>query len=101
MACRLAESAEATCSGLFSTSDGTRRLELRADGSYTKCQFPPWTTVHRHWHSLDRATSYQFNRKNTSLTVLGPQNETKMECAQIIDVSTREALLVARATSGW
>jgi len=97
---RLAESAEATCSGLFSTSDGYRRLQLELVGSYNKCQFPPWTTVHRRWHSLDRRVSYQFNRKNTSLTMFSPDNETRMECAEIVDVSTRETLLVVRATTG-
>ncbi|XP_037092717.1 uncharacterized protein LOC119112602, partial [Pollicipes pollicipes] len=97
---RLAESAEATCSGLFSTRDGTRRLKLLMVGSYNKCQFPPWTTVHRRWHSLDRRTTYQFNKKNTTLTVQGPHNATKIECAELVEVSTRETLLVVRATTG-
>ena len=98
----LAESAEATCSGLFSTSDGSTRLSLRrVAAAVRRCQFPDWTTSHRRWHSLDRRTTYQFNRNGSSLEVTGAQQETHLECDHIVSESSRRALLVVRSTTGW
>ena len=98
----LAESAEATCSGLFSTSDGSTRLSLRrVVTTYNKCRFPIWATSHRRWHSLDRRMTYQFNRNSTSLAVTGEEQETRLECDQIVSESSRRALLVVRSTTGW
>lgn len=98
---RLAESAEATCSGLFSTSDGSTRLSLqRRAPAYSRCSFPGWATSHRRWHSLDRRTTYQFNRNSTALSVTGVGEETRLECAKIVTESSRRALLVVRSTTG-
>ena len=98
----LAESAEATCSGLSSTADGNTRLMLRQIVTrYSRCRFPIWATTHRRWHSLDRRTMYQFNRNSTSLTVLGGAEETRLECNHVVTQSPRRALLVVRSTTGW
>ena len=99
----LAESAEATCSGLFSTSDGSTRLSLRRDAEVRpRCRFPTWATAHRRWHTLDRRSTYQFNRNSTTLVVTGEtEEETHLECDQIVSESSRRALLVVRSTTGW
>ncbi|XP_043239515.1 uncharacterized protein LOC122390532 [Amphibalanus amphitrite] len=97
----LAESAEATCSGLFSTSDGSTRLSLRrAPAARSRCRLPLWASGHRRWHSLDRATSYQFNRNGTGLVVTGADQETHLECDRVVSEGARRALFVVRSTTG-
>lgn len=64
---RVAISADASCLGIPSPTDGSKVMKLtRADVSHTRCKFPPWVVQHRHWYSLDKARQYNFSHTNSS-----------------------------------
>ena len=67
----LSESAEATCSGMFSPHDGSTRLKLRRiDTPHSTCRFPSWATISRRQSGSGAATpALAFSGQDDDLPV--------------------------------
>ncbi|XP_049809104.1 uncharacterized protein LOC126252274, partial [Schistocerca nitens] len=68
----VAQSGDATCSGLLSASEGSRTMRLTNTGGdrgalTSRCEFPVWVTEQPQWLSLDHARSYRFSARNGTL----------------------------------
>ncbi|XP_049958110.1 uncharacterized protein LOC126474674 [Schistocerca serialis cubense] len=69
----VAQSGDATCSGLLSASEGSRTMRLTNTGGdrgawTSRCEFPVWVTEQPQWLSLDHARSYRFSARNAAAT---------------------------------
>ncbi|XP_018562626.1 uncharacterized protein LOC108904516 [Anoplophora glabripennis] len=68
----VAESADATCTGLDATAlEGSRTMKLTTvDDQHKRCKFPVWITDHHTWLSLDHHKTYKFSQRNATLKIL-------------------------------
>lgn len=74
---RLAQSGDATCSGLENTEFGSRIMTLKRFGPAERCDFPKWFKEPKHWHSLNGELSYNVHQKYVSaLTFYCPDEFT-------------------------
>ncbi|BES94592.1 Hypothetical protein NTJ_07401 [Nesidiocoris tenuis] len=84
----VAQSGEATCSGMVSPVEGSRTFKLTRVTAHNRCKFPQWVTQHTHWRSLDYSHSFHFSHKNASLRITSrtgdSKTEIKLACHQII-----------------
>ncbi|XP_047111839.1 uncharacterized protein LOC124788613 [Schistocerca piceifrons] len=81
----VAQSGDATCSGLLSASEGSRTMRLTNSGDRgawtSRCEFPAWVTEQPQWLSLDHARSYRFSARNGTLRVWsGEALEKRLVC---------------------
>lgn len=60
---RLAQSGDATCSGLDNSDYGSRIMTLKRSGTAERCDFPKWFKEPKHWHSLNGELSYSVHQK--------------------------------------
>jgi hypothetical protein len=60
---RLAQSGDATCSGLENSEYGSRIMTLKRFGPAERCDFPKWFKEPKHWHSLNGELSYSVHQK--------------------------------------
>lgn len=60
---RLAQSGDATCSGLENSEFGSRIMTLKRFGQAERCDFPKWFKEPKHWHSLNGELSYNVHQK--------------------------------------
>jgi hypothetical protein len=60
---RLAQSGDATCSGLENSEFGSRIMTLKRFGQSERCDFPKWFKEPKHWHSLNGELSYNVHQK--------------------------------------
>lgn len=60
---RLAQSGDATCSGLENSDYGSRIMTLKRFGPAERCDFPKWFKEPKHWHSLNGELSYNVHQK--------------------------------------
>lgn len=60
---RLAQSGDATCSGLENSEYGSRIMTLKRFGPAERCDFPKWFKEPKHWHSLNGELSYNVHQK--------------------------------------
>lgn len=60
---RLAQSGDATCSGLDNSDYGSRIMTLKKSGTAERCDFPKWFKEPKHWHSLNGELSYNVHQK--------------------------------------
>lgn len=60
---RLAQSGDATCSGLDNSDYGSRIMTLKRSGTAERCDFPKWFKEPKHWHSLNGELSYNVHQK--------------------------------------
>lgn len=63
---RLAQSGDATCSGLENSEYGSRIMTLKRFGPAERCDFPKWFKEPKHWHSLNGELSYNVHQKYVS-----------------------------------
>ncbi|KAL1139757.1 hypothetical protein AAG570_006734 [Ranatra chinensis] len=99
----VAQSGEATCSGMTSALEGSRVIRLtRVETQHTRCKFPSWVTQHYHWHSLDFRHNYHFSHRNASLRISSGTNEveTKLVCHTVVSENSHLAKLVVHVVSG-
>ncbi|XKL68948.1 hypothetical protein PGB90_006717 [Kerria lacca] len=66
---RIAQSGDATCTGLFSPTEGSRTMILKRTPHNYKCRFPTWMTKKKQWHTLDYSYSYTFIQHNSTLRI--------------------------------
>lgn len=67
----IAQSGDATCSGLQNAFEGSRTMKLTSvDLQHTRCKFPIWVTEHHTWLSLDHRRTYRFSQRNATLKIL-------------------------------
>ncbi|XP_065204346.1 uncharacterized protein LOC135834409 [Planococcus citri] len=66
---RIAQSGDATCTGLFSPAEGSRTMILKRTPLNFKCKFPTWMTKKKQWHTLDYSYSYTFIQHNSTLKI--------------------------------
>ncbi|KAH1011634.1 hypothetical protein HUJ04_000962 [Dendroctonus ponderosae] len=67
----IAQSGDATCSGLQSPTEGSRTMKLTiVDDQHKRCRFPEWITTHHTWVSLDHHKTFKFAQKNATLKIL-------------------------------
>lgn len=100
---RVAQSGDATCNGIQSSTDGSKMMRLtRIESQHEKCKFPSWVLAHHHWRSLDYAHNYHFSRKNAALRVSSEQGdiETRLVCHKVVSNSSSQVTLVAHVTTG-
>jgi len=68
---KMAESDSATCSGLWSTSEGYRVFEMqRVSGSGSRCVYPDWLSRHHSWRSLDATLALNIHTGGRSLKLV-------------------------------
>lgn len=67
---RLAQSGDATCSGLENSEYGSRIMTLKRFGPAERCDFPKWFKEPKHWHSLNGELSYNVHQKYVSCFVV-------------------------------
>jgi hypothetical protein len=60
---RLAQSGDATCTGLENSEFGARVMTLKRFGPAERCDFPKWFKEPKHWHSLNGEMSYNVHQK--------------------------------------
>ncbi|XP_077284440.1 uncharacterized protein LOC143909988 [Arctopsyche grandis] len=84
----IAQSGDATCNGLVSTTEGGKMLKLTTvDNHHNRCRFPSWITEHHTWHSLDHSRTYHFSLRNATLKISndnGSGNEMRLVCHSIL-----------------
>ncbi|KAI9551902.1 hypothetical protein GHT06_022237 [Daphnia sinensis] len=62
----LAQSGDATCSGLTSPTEGSRTLKLtKAEADGRKCHYPSWFLAHNRWQTLDGRWAYTLHKNST------------------------------------
>ncbi|XP_046631186.1 uncharacterized protein LOC124311002 [Daphnia pulicaria] len=62
----LAQSGDATCSGLTSPTEGSRTLKLtKAEADGRKCHYPSWFLAHNRWQTLDGRWTYALHKNST------------------------------------
>lgn len=67
----IAQSGDATCSGLQNAFEGSRTMKLTSvDLQHTRCKFPSWVTDHHTWLGLDHRRTYRFSQRNATLKIL-------------------------------
>jgi hypothetical protein len=66
---RLAQSGDATCTGLENSEFGSRIMTLKRFGQSERCDFPKWFKEPKHWHSLNGELSYNVHQKYVSLSL--------------------------------
>lgn len=112
---QVAQSGDASCSGILSPTEGSRTIKLSrtAEGSHhhrsgAECRFPGWLTEKHVWHTLDHSRSYHFNPHNTTFRVTSKQgspnaNHQKTEMKAVChskDVSSTQATFVVHVVIG-
>ncbi|XP_046980658.1 uncharacterized protein LOC124545759 [Schistocerca americana] len=103
----VAQSGDATCSGLLSATEGSRTMSLtKVENRHTQCRFPSWVTDHHNWYTLDMKQSYHFSHKNATLRITDDSaHEVRIVCHSVeksppgVDAG-QQATLVAHITSG-
>lgn len=73
---RIAQSGDATCTGLFSPIEGSRTMILKRTPHNFKCKFPWWMTKKKQWHTLDYNYSYTFIQHNSTLRITNTTKST-------------------------
>jgi len=59
---KMAESAAATCKGLWSPAEGYKVFDMeRVVGSGERCVFPRWFTAHHTWTAIDSTSTIHIN----------------------------------------
>ncbi|XP_060533558.1 uncharacterized protein LOC132706308 isoform X2 [Cylas formicarius] len=67
----VAQSGDATCSGVQSATEGSRTMKLTiVDDQHKRCKFPVWITDHHTWLSLDHHKTFKFSQRNATLKIL-------------------------------
>ncbi len=109
----IAQSGDATCDGLLTPKDGSRTMKIhKTSRIVSRCAFPQWLTIQRHWKSLDGSHMYDFNRQNDSFVVYNITNGGDVVrlgiCIHNENISnqlTNDALNISQYTvhftSGW
>ncbi|CAH0554798.1 unnamed protein product [Brassicogethes aeneus] len=100
---RVAQSGDATCNGLFSSSEGSRTMTLKRAPALNKCRFPPWVANYNHWHTLDYTATYSFHHRNSTLRITNSSGlEMRVVCSQVKYTSRDEntVILLAHFTMG-
>lgn len=100
---QVAQSGEATCSGLLTPYEGSRNMKLtKIEGQHTRCKFPTWVTQHYHWRSLDYSHSFHFSHRNASLKIASRAGvtETKLMCHSVVLERNNMAKIVVHVISG-
>lgn len=108
----VAQSADATCNGLPSATEGSRTMRFsNIDiGGYHSgnCRFPPWLTDDHHtWHLLDHSKSYHFSKNGTfRLTSISKEEgttevlEMRAVCNSILSSTDTQIMIAAHITVG-
>ncbi|XP_066144281.1 uncharacterized protein [Euwallacea fornicatus] len=79
----IAQSGDATCSGLQSPTEGSRTMKLTiVDDQHKRCKFPEWITIHHTWVSLDHHKTYKFAQKNATLKILDDETAKPVKIHQ-------------------
>uniref|UniRef100_T1IZP1 Uncharacterized protein n=1 Tax=Strigamia maritima TaxID=126957 RepID=T1IZP1_STRMM len=105
---QVAQSSDATCIGLFLSTEGFRTMRLsRVSSAPTLCEFPKWLTATSTWWSLDSKTAYIFD-----LTTNATMNATDIRrlrlsttylhavCTERVQTAEKTATIVVHATIG-
>ncbi|XP_012267642.2 uncharacterized protein LOC105692780 isoform X2 [Athalia rosae] len=102
----LAQSGDATCSGVLSATEGARTLKMTQSDSPVGCDFPHWVVSAGTWVALDLVARLLTSPRN--LTILD-QDETRLVCHSVVssDIPSssipqteRRITFVAKATRG-
>ncbi|XP_046742888.1 uncharacterized protein LOC124409356 [Diprion similis] len=101
----LAQSGDATCSGVLSATEGARTLNMTQSRSPVGCDFPNWVVSAGTWVALDLVARLLTSPRN--LTILN-QDETRLVCHSVVNSdlqsssiqTERRITLVAKATRG-
>lgn len=79
----IAQSGDATCSGLQSSTEGSRTMKFTiVDDQHKRCRFPEWITTHHTWVSLDHHKTYKFAQKNATLKILDDETTKTIKVHQ-------------------
>lgn len=79
----IAQSGDATCSGLQSPTEGSRTMKLTiVDDQHKRCKFPIWITDHHTWLSLDHHKTFKFSQRNATLKILDDENSKPIKIHQ-------------------
>ncbi|XP_025834862.1 uncharacterized protein LOC108739951 [Agrilus planipennis] len=72
----IAQSADATCSGLQSAFEGSKTIKLTTvDNHHNRCKFPVWITDHHTWLSLDHKKTYKFSQGHATLKIVDEESK--------------------------
>lgn len=127
----IAQSADASCSGMSNAFEGSRTMKLTTvDNHHNRCKFPEWITDHHTWLSLDHHKTYRFSQRNATLKILDDDppkinkvqtqaafapfqfgfesqdqrrnSEMRVVCHSILQaLEHKKVQIVAHVTSGW
>ncbi|CRK89429.1 CLUMA_CG003178, isoform A [Clunio marinus] len=102
---RLAQSGDATCSGLENSEYGSRIMTLKRFGPAERCDFPKWFKEPKHWHSLNGELSYNVHQKNDGTIHITKEKptqrlESRAVCEQINKQTANETIMVVEQTTG-
>ncbi|XP_050316185.1 uncharacterized protein LOC126750580 [Anthonomus grandis grandis] len=79
----IAQSGDATCSGLQSPTEGSRTMKFTiVDDQHKRCRFPEWITMHHTWVSLDHHKTFKFSQKNATLKIVDDENTKPIKIHQ-------------------
>lgn len=102
----IAQSGDATCNALTSTTEGSRTMTLTtSDDHHKRCHFPSWITEHHKWYSLDHTMAYHFTQRNATLKISkedGSNEEMRLVCHSILmqSADNKKIQIVAHVTQG-
>ncbi|XP_014203491.1 uncharacterized protein LOC106635848 [Copidosoma floridanum] len=100
----LAQSGDASCSGLLSPTEGSKTLNMTQKSESSKCTYPSWLVKPYSWVALDLKASTRLLASSVNVTILD-QHETLYACHSVAR-NTKGQLdldrfqIVARATRG-
>ncbi|KAG5672928.1 hypothetical protein PVAND_003016 [Polypedilum vanderplanki] len=102
---RLAQSGDATCSGLENSEFGSRIMTLKKVGPSERCDFPKWFKEPKHWHSLNGELSYNVHQKSDGTIHITKERptqriESRAVCEQINKQTVNETIMVVEQTTG-
>ncbi|XP_050434639.1 uncharacterized protein LOC126841905 isoform X2 [Adelges cooleyi] len=127
---KVAQSGDATCSGLFSPLEGSRTMILKKETWEPKCSFPSWLTGNQRWRTLDHGKTFTFphHHNNSTLKLVTnlfdlssttqmvqtanqfaynqplvapmPGHEMKLSCQQEVHVATNRFRVMAHYVTG-
>ncbi|XP_015171303.1 PREDICTED: uncharacterized protein LOC107063752 isoform X2 [Polistes dominula] len=79
----MAESGDATCTGLLSISEASKTYKMKQK-YVERCSYPSWVVAPKSWVALDRMASRLLASQH-NLTILD-QNETRLACHAIVPI---------------
>ncbi|XP_046145131.1 uncharacterized protein LOC114871505 isoform X3 [Osmia bicornis bicornis] len=83
----LAQSADASCTGLISVKEAAKTFKMKQKNSPNRCTYPSWVVANKSWVALDPITS-RLQASPYNLTILD-RKETRLVCHSVVSIHDR------------